>query len=73
MKDLWKRIWYSEPVVFVGSLVAAWLALVTLDQAVDTWEIPLWIYIVATLLVPFLTKVTRGQVEVSSEESEGGS
>ena len=62
MKDLWRKIWYSEPVVFVGSLVSAWLAVVAFDQASDGWEIPLWIYVVAVPLVAFLTGITRRQV-----------
>lgn len=62
MKNLWHKIWNSEPVIFIGSLVGAWLALVSLDQADETWAIPLWVYILMTLLVPFLTGVTRKQV-----------
>ena len=62
MKELWRKIWYSEPVVFVGSLVAAWVAVVAFDQAADSWEIPLWIYVLAVPLVAFLTGVTRQQV-----------
>ena len=62
MKDLWKRIWYAEPVVFVGSLVSAWLAIVAFDQAADGWEIPLIGYVIAVPLTAFLTAVTRNQV-----------
>ena len=62
VKDLWRRIWYSEPVVFVGSLVSAWVAVVAFDKAMDTWEIPLWLYIFAIPTTAFLTAVTRQQV-----------
>ena len=62
MKDLWRRIWLAEPVVFVGALVSAWLAIVAFDQAADAWEIPLIGYIVAVPLTAFLTGVTRNSV-----------
>lgn len=62
MKDLWKRIWYSEPVLFVGALSAAWLALVAVDQANESWKLPLWTYIAAAPVVAFLTYITRETV-----------
>lgn len=62
MRDLWKKIWHSEPVVFVGSLMSAWLAVVAFDQGTDAFEIPLWIYVAAIPVGAFLTGVTRQQV-----------
>lgn len=62
MKDLWKKIWYSEPVVFVGSLAAAWAAIVAFDEASDSFAIPLWVYILAVPVLAFLTPVVRGNV-----------
>ena len=62
MRELWRRIWGSEPVVFVGALVAAWSAIVALDQASEGWAIPVWVYIVAVPAVAFLTAVTRSSV-----------
>ena len=62
MRDLWQRIWYAEPVVFVGAIVSAWLAVVAFDQGMDAWEIPLWLYVVAIPLTAFLTAVTRQKV-----------
>lgn len=62
MKDLWRKIWYSEPVVFVGSITAAWTAVAAFDKATDSFSIPLWIYIVATVAVPLLTGLVRGNV-----------
>lgn len=61
MKDLWRKIWYAKPVVFVGSLVSAWVALVAFDQASDSWEIPTIGYIIAVPVVMFLTAITQKQ------------
>ena len=62
MRNLAGRIWNSEPVVFVGAAVSAWLALVAFDQAAAGWEIPLIGYIVAVPLTAFLTGITRNSV-----------
>ena len=48
--------------MFVGSLVSAWVAVVAFDKAMDSWEIPLWLYIFAIPATAFLTAVTRQQV-----------
>jgi hypothetical protein len=68
MINLFKRIWYSEPVVLVGALVAGWSAIVAYDQADDAWAIPVWVYIVAVPLVAFLTRITRRNVTPTGNE-----
>jgi hypothetical protein len=69
MRNLWNRIWNSEPVVFVGAVVSAWMALVAFDQGIESWEIPLWAYIVAVPVTAFLTGITRQQVTPVDNES----
>lgn len=67
MINLLKRIWYSEPVVLVGSLASAWTAVVALDQVDTTWAIPSWVYIVAVPVMAFLTAITRKSVAPVAE------
>lgn len=62
MKDLVGKLWYSEPVVFVGGLASSWAAIVAFDEASDAFSIPLWCYIVAVPVLAFLTPVVRGNV-----------
>lgn len=62
MKDLWKKVWYSEPVVFVGSIASGWTALTAFDKATDDFAVPLVAYIVATVALPILTGLVRGNV-----------
>ena len=62
MKDLWSRIWNTEPVVFVGGLTAAWSAVVAFDQASDVFTLPVWTYIVAVPLIAGVTPMVRRKV-----------
>ena len=62
MDKLWRRLWFSEPVVFVGALVSSWTALATFDRVSDGFYVPTWGYVAATVLVPFLTILVRGNV-----------
>ncbi len=68
MKDLWKRVWYSEPVILIGSLVGGWTALTAFDKATDDFSLPLWSYITATALIPILTGLVRGKVTPTGGE-----
>ncbi len=67
MIKLLKRIWNSEPVILVGALTAAWIALVAADQLDDTWAISTRVYIVAVPVAAFLTAITRSRVEPSDD------
>lgn len=62
MNKLWRKLWYSESVVFVGALVSAWTALAAFDVASDGFYVPVWGYVTAAVLVPFLTILVRGNV-----------
>ena len=62
MKNLWHKLWYTEPVVFVGALVSGWTALAAFDVANDGFNLPLWTYAVAAVLVPAMTILVRGNV-----------
>ena len=66
MKDAWRKIWYSEPVVFVGALTSGWTAVAAFDKASTEFDIPVWVYVVATGLVPVLTGLVRGKVTPSA-------
>ena len=62
MKKLWHKLWYSEPVVFVGALVSGWAALVALSEATDGFTLPLWSLAIAAVIIPVLTILVRGNV-----------
>jgi len=62
VNKLWRKLWFSEPVVFVGALVSAWTALAAFDKTNDAFTLPLWGYAAATVLVPFMTILVRGNV-----------
>ena len=70
MKKLWHMVWNTRPVVFVGSLVSAWMAVVAFDQGDDSWEIPIAIYITVVPVMAFLTGITRNQVAAPGKKTE---
>lgn len=73
MKKLLDRIWNAEPVIFVGALAATWAAVVSLDQASEAWEIPVWLYIGAVVVTVFLTAVTRSAVKPIGDDDDEAS
>ena len=62
MRNVWRKVWYSEPVVFVGALTSGWTAVAAFDKASTEFDIPVWGYVVATATVPILTGLVRGKV-----------
>ena len=66
MKQLWHKIWNTEPVVFVGGLTAAWSALVAYDQTSTVFTLPVWTYAVAAPLVAAFTYLVRSKVTPSA-------
>lgn len=62
MRDFVLSIWNAEPVRVAGAITAAWGGLVAADQAMDTFTIPVFVYVVAAAVTPAVTALVRGRV-----------